>query len=314
MPLTACVVDGCRYARVARSGLCSKHHDRWNRAGKPDLAIWDAPDLAPAGASAECRLPFCNLWAVNPAKMFCTGHDDRWRRHGRPDPDRFIADCELVGTACIDLQDLPAQLRLEIQYALQCRHDARSRVAAPRLVMQAVRDVKAADVTSLLDLSEQQWRRNAGARVGESALFLLDARDALESLRDGTGWEIEYPKDVWRLDKLPGITVPAGRPCPRARLRFDRITQPWLRELTKRWTRLRLTSGLSIAAARAGVDAVICFSTFLTQTGVDALADIDRPLLERHLAHVMSQPGGPGMKKTRIGGLNLFFQNIRQNS
>ena len=26
-----------------------------------------------------------------------------------------------------------------------------------------------------------------------------------------------------------------------------------------------------------------------------------------------SQPGGPGMKKTRIGGLNLFFQNIRQN-
>ncbi len=46
---------------------------------------------------------------------------------------------------------------------------------------------------------------------------------------------------------------------------------------------------------------------------VDVLADVDRPLLERHLAHVTSQPGGQGMKKTRIGGLNLFFQNIRQN-
>ncbi|TGB09642.1 site-specific integrase [Streptomyces sp. MZ04] len=204
------------------------------------------------------------------------------------------------------------QLKLEIQYALQCRHDARSRTAAPRLVMPAVRRVKALGVTSLLDLSEQQWRQKVGAQADESALFLLDARDGLEALRDGTGWEIEYPRDVWRLHKLPGITTPAGRPCPRARLRFDRIPQFWLRELGKRWTRLRLTSGLSIGAARAGVDALICFGGFLTSAGVDALVEVNRPLLERYLAHVMSQPGGHGMKKTRIGALNLFFQNIRQ--
>jgi hypothetical protein len=80
---------------------------------------------------------------------------------------------------------------------------------------------------------------------------------------------------VWRLHKLAGITTPAGRPCPHARLRFDRIAQPWLRELAKRWTRLRLVSGLSIGAARAGVDALICFSAFLTGTGVDTLADVD---------------------------------------
>jgi integrase len=313
-PLAPCVVDGCRYGRGARNGLCSKHRDRWDRAGRPDPASWDAPDLAPSDTTAaECRLPFCSLWVANPAKIFCVGHDDRWQRHGRPDPDRIIADCELVGTACIDLQDLAPQLKLEIQYALQCRHDARSRTAAPRLVMPAVRHVKTVGVTSLLDLTEQQWRQNAGSQVGESALFLIDARDALESLRDGTGWEIEYPQDVWRLHKLPGITVPTGRPCPRARLRFDRITQPWLRELAKRWTRLRLTSGLSIGAARGGVDAVTCFSKFLALTGVNAFADVDRPLLERHLAYVTSQPGGHGMKKTRIGGLNLFFQNIRQN-
>ena len=313
-PLAPCVVDGCRYGRGARNGLCSKHRDRWDRTGRPDLASWDAPDLAPSDTTAaECRLPFCSLWVANPTKIFCVGHDDRWQRHGRPDPDRFIADCELVGTACIDLQDLATQLKLEIQYALQCRHDARSRTAAPRLVMPAVRHVKTVGVTSLLDLTEQQWRQNAGSQVGESALFLIDARDALESLRDGTGWEIEYPQDVWRLHKLPGITVPAGRPCPRARLRFDRITQPWLRELAKRWTRLRLTSGLSIGAARGGVDAVTCFSKFLALTGVNAFADVGRPLLERHLAYVTSQPGGHGMKKTRIGGLNLFFQNIRQN-
>jgi len=179
--------------------------------------------------------------------------------------------------------------------------------------MPAVRHARAVGVTSLLDLSEQQWRHSARSQASQSALFLLDARDALESLRDGTGWEIEYPEDVWRLHKLPGITIPAGRPCPRARLRFDRITQPWLRDLAKRWTRLRVASGLSIGAARGGVDALTCFSRFLTLTGTDSLAEVDRPLLERFLAHVASLPGGRGMKKTRIGALNLFFQNIRQH-
>lgn len=117
-PLAPCVVEGCRYGRAARNGLCSKHRDRWDRAGKPDLATWKAPDLAPGDpARAECHLPFCDLWVLNPTKIFCTGHDDRWQRHGRPDPARFIAECELVGTACIDLQDLPPQLKLEIQYA-----------------------------------------------------------------------------------------------------------------------------------------------------------------------------------------------------
>ena len=216
---------------------------------------------------AKCRLPFCDLWVMNPAKIFCTGPTTDGNATAGPIPPASSPSCELVGTACIDLQDLPPQLKLEIQYALQRRADARSRTAAPRLVMPAVRHVQAVGVTSLLDLSERQWRQSAGAQAGEAALFLIDARDALESLRDGIGWEIEYPQDVWRLHKLPGITIPAGRPCPRARLRFDRITQPWLRELAKRWTRLRLTSGLSIGAARGGVDALTCFSRFLTLTG-----------------------------------------------
>jgi len=310
-PLAPCIVDGCRYGG---GGLCSKHRDRWNRAGRPDLAAWDAPKLVtPGPPPIECRLPFCTLWGENPRKLFCRNHDDRWQRTGRPDPDRFIADCELVGTAHIDLRDLSAQLRMEFQYALQCRHDAQARTAAPRLVMQAVRQARAAGVTSLLERSEQQWRKTAGSRVREPVLFLLDARDAVESLQDGTGWEVEYRRDVWRLHKLPGVAAPSGRPCPRAQLRFDRIIQPWLRELGKRWMRLRLTSGLSIAAARAGLDALVCFSQFLALVGVDRLAALDRPLLERHLAWVASQPGGHGVKKTRIGGLNLFFQAIRQN-
>ncbi|HUH71980.1 MAG TPA: tyrosine-type recombinase/integrase [Mycobacterium sp.] len=87
----------------------------------------------------------------------------------------------------------------------------------------------------------------------------------------------------------------------------------WLRDLGKRWTRLRLTSGLSIGAACAGVDAPIRFSDFLTLAGVDTLAEIDRPLLERYLAHAMSQPGGNDVKRHRINALNVFLQAVCQH-
>ena len=116
----------------------------------------------------------------------------------------------MVGTAHIDLRALAPQLRLEFQYALQCRYDARSRVAPPRMVTPAVRLVSTLGIASLLDLSEQQWRDAAAARPNQSLIFLLDARYAIEALRDGSGWEVEYPRDVWRLDRLPGI---AGQPA-----------------------------------------------------------------------------------------------------
>jgi hypothetical protein len=169
-------------------------------------------------------------------------------------------DCELTGSANIELRDLPPQLALEFQYGLQCRADAHCcRTTAPRAVMQAVRFAKASQVTSLVDLDEDQWRQSAKSRVvREPVLFLIETRDAVETLRDGVGWEVEYVRDIWRLHKLPGITTPATStvPRPRARLRFDRIAQSWLRGLGKRWMRLRLSSGLSIAAAKAGLDAL----------------------------------------------------------
>ncbi|MFF3159914.1 tyrosine-type recombinase/integrase [Streptomyces sp. NPDC057910] len=311
--LRACTVVGCRFG-VNGKGLCSQHYDRWARAGRPDLAEWVAPMLPPPDDAIECRLPFCELWAHAPRRIFCRGHDDRWRRVGCPDLERFVLDCQLNGTAAVDLRGLPAQLTLEFQYGLQCRADARRRTTAPGYVMQAIRLATRAGATSLLDLSEEQWREQARTgRSREPVLFLIEVRDAIETLRDGAGWETEYPRDVWRLDKLPGIAVPHAATAPRGRLHFDRITQPWLRELGKRWLRLRLTSGMSLTTAHNSLEAVACFSRFLAHTGIDRLADVDRLLLERHLAWVASESGGWGLKKTRIQGLNLFFQAIRRH-
>ena len=59
-------------------------------------------------------------------------------------------------------------------------------------------------------------------------------------------------------------------------------------------------SGMSISTVHSSLETVACFSRFLAHVGIDRLADVDRPPLERHLAWVAFQPGERGLKKTRI--------------
>ncbi|MCA1706042.1 MAG: site-specific integrase [Actinobacteria bacterium] len=310
--LGRCAVEGCRYG-VNGHGLCSKHHDRWVRAGRPDLGGWTAQAVVVGDSRAECGMPFCSLWVENTTKVFCKNHDYRWRAAGCPDPGQYAADCQRVGTAHIDLRGLGPQMRLEFQYALQRRHDERARTTPPTVVRDAVRQARQAGVASLLDYAEAEWRARSRTRMRGSGVFLLDVRDVVETLRDGAGWEVEYPRDVWRLHKLPGVTASHGQPVPRRRLRFDRVSQLWLRQLGKRWVRLRLTSGLSVASANASLDALIRFSEFLAAVGVDRLAEVDRPLLERYLAWVSDLPGGYGVKKNCVSGISSLLQMIRQH-
>jgi integrase len=313
-------------ARAAdRAGLLEK----LMAAVRPEFRV---DGLAPAEDDPVLGWKACGAAGCDRAAFstnMCSAHHRRWRKLGRPDAALFLADPGprprgQGGAALIDFGGLPPRLKLELQYGLQRRRDDQT-VAAPfRVVMTAIRWAKRAEVSSLLDLSEQQWRQAVramrgsagdGGTWGSGEAFLIYARDAVESLRDGVGWEVEYPRDVWRLSKLPGLTFNSGRASARSTLRFDRVAQPWLRDLGKRWIRLRLVGGLSIATAVAGLQALTHFSEFLTNAapGVGALADIDRLLLERYLAWLAARPGGPATRGRWINGLHLFFQTIRQH-
>ncbi|MGH3628922.1 MAG: hypothetical protein ACRDRL_15990, partial [Sciscionella sp.] len=236
-----CTVTGCEYA-VNAHGLCMRHHLRWKRAGRPDPVAWAAAAPATTGERPRCQLPFCTLWLENDKWPFCRSHTTRWRQLGSPDIDDFVEHCLLRGRARVDFRGLAPQLALEIGYAMQCRRDEQTIMTPPSMIGWAIRQAVRAGVGSLLDLSPEQWRERAatGAAWASATAFLLFARDMLETLRDGSGWEIEYPRDVWRLHKLPGLTTNPSKPRPRNNLRFDRIAQPWLRALVKRWIRLRL--------------------------------------------------------------------------
>lgn len=313
--LTGCTVTGCRYGSSG-FGLCMRHRSAFTASGHPDPAAWaNSVPGADSTGRTTCALPFCSLWTEHQPNRFCRAHQTRWRMQGGPDVEAFIERCLLTGRDRIDYSSLAPQLKLELQCAVQRRADQASITLPAPVVNWAIRQVREARVTSLLDLSAQQWADRAGPKTNSYPAFLAFARDVVEVLHEGTGWEVEYPKDVWRLERLPGLTTNAGRPNPRNRLRFDRITQPWLRALGKRWSRLRLSSGLAVGTVVNDVTSLTRFSTFLTEAipEADRLAHIDRTALERYLAWLSTCGLGAGAKEDAVTGLSMFFHAIRQH-
>lgn len=312
--LTVCVVPGCRYGG-ARRGLCVRHHGFWERAGKPDRTAWLA-GLAPVHDPDHpvCALSYCTLWTQG-CSPFCVNHRSRWEAVGRPNIDEFMVLCESYGDDRFDFRPFGQrrQLKLELQYALQCRHDERqvkthSGIARPVIALAA-----ASGVTSLLDWPIERWVEyfdaKHAARHGQNGqlAFLRYAYRCLEDLHCGSGWEAEFPREVWELRRL-GIEG-------RKRLRFDGIPQSWLRELAKRFARWRLSIGRSPNQTFIDVQAITRLARFLETPPVDvtSLAGLDRVTLERYLADLATDPRALHSRSRDISSLGAFLDAIRRH-
>src|SRR5665647_1212567 len=118
------------------------------------------------------------------------------------------------------------------------------------------------------------------------------------------------------IHRLPGLTHNPGKAVhARLHLRFDRLAQPWLRALAKRWARWRLSTGLTTTTVVSDIQGLHRFSTFLSGSVPDvaALAGIDRAVLERYLAWLVTAPLGRGAKEDAVTAPAMFFQAIRQH-
>ncbi|MGH3781118.1 MAG: tyrosine-type recombinase/integrase [Pseudonocardiaceae bacterium] len=312
--LTVCLVQGCRYGG-ARRGLCVRHQGFWERAGKPDRAVWMA-GLAPVDEPEHpvCALSYCTLWTQG-RSPFCVNHRSRWEAVGRPDLDEFTVLCESYGDDRFDFRPFGdrRQLKLELQYALQCRHDERqvkthSGIARPVIALAAT-----SPVISLLDWPIEQWAEyfdaHHAARHGQNGqlAFLRYAYRCLEDLHCGSGWEAEFPRDVWELRRL-GIEG-------RKRLRFDGIPQLWLRQLAKRFARWRLSIGRSPIQTYIDVQAVTRLARFLESPPVNItnLAGLDRAALERYLADLATDSRALHTRSRDISSLGAFLDAIRRH-
>jgi integrase len=312
--LTVCVVPGCRYGG-ARRGLCIRHHGFWERAGKPDRAAWLAA-LAPVHDLGHrvCALSYCTLWAQG-RSLFCVNHRSRWEAAGRPGLDEFIALCESYGDDRYDFRPFGErrQLKLELQYALQCRHDERQVKTHAGIARPVIALAAASGVASLLDWTLPRWAEffdaRHAAKHGQNGqlAFLRYANRCVEDLRCGSGWEAEFPRDVWELRRL-GIEG-------RKRLRFDGIPQPWLRQLAKRFARWRLSIGRSPIQTYIDIQAVTRLARFLEcpPASVTSLAGLDRAVLERYLADLAADTRAQRSRSRDISSLGAFLDAIRRH-
>ena len=243
-PLDCCQAPGCGYGVGHRKGLCSRHASAWDRAGAPSLPEWlgTLADPKPASPPGDCLTGSCGLWA-EPGSDWCRSHTATWKQHGRPPAAEFAARWAGGDPGAarerIRLDGLPAQMKLEMQYALQRRHDDREGKAPPYVVMIMIRFLAGSGASSLLERTEQEWRDAFGKR-GNVIALLAWSRLQVADLAEGSGWDAEYPRDAWQMHRL-GFE---GRVV----LNFSRIPQQELKDLAKRWIRWRLSTGLGLDA------------------------------------------------------------------
>ena len=311
-PLACCGAPGCRYGVGRRKDLCVRHACAWERAGMPDLRGWldGLPGSPAAVPPAGCLISSCQLWA-EPGSHWCRWHGVAWRRRGRPPAAEFAAGWA-AGVAApgyerrIRLDGLPAHLKLEVQYALQRRHDERAAKAPPIVVMGAVRVLAASGASSLLDRTEQQWRDQSGGSRSNAAALLAWSRRQVADLAEGTGWDAEYRRDTWQMHRL-------GYGARRV-LDFSGIPQPQLKDLAKRWIRWRLSTGLALdAGGRRPLRALTRFAVFLDAHGITGTSGIDRAVLEDYLADLQATMGGRQQRASHIGMTGAFLTAIRQH-
>ena len=266
----------------------------------------------PSPPPGTCLVPYCERWATQ-TSAFCRTHHKSWRRAGRPDAGEFAAARADPGTGCewIDVRCLPRQLRLEIQYALQCRGDERQAPLRPARVQRILRDLAATGAISLLDRAEEEWSGfgPGDIKAGGRRQFILDARARIEQLAFGSGWDVEYPRDKWRLRNL-GLQT--GKT---ATVDFAPVSQPWLAAMAKRWCRWQLSAGLGASHAGQGIRAVRRFSAFLAAhaAGADGPASVSRPLLERYLAGLSSSGLSPATRLQHVSALNGLLRDARRH-
>jgi integrase len=191
---------------------------------------------------------------------------------------------------------------------VQCRSDEQMARITAAEIRQSVRLLARSGAGSVLDRGERAWLDSCppGHR---GARFLAYAHRKVTALAEGQGWENEYPRDIWRLRRL-------GIESKSATLRFDGISQPWLRELAKRWTRWRLSTGMEAGGTcYRGVQAITLLSAFLGTAGITEPGQADRQVLERYLANLAAAMTGRSGRSHRghIGQLATFLRDIRHH-
>jgi integrase len=317
----ACLIQDCN--RAAKSqGMCNRHAEAWTRSNRPSMAGWVAQTAytPPRGSLGEraCSFPLgCPRWTDGPSSALCRSHYERWRTHGRPDLQQWFLELEHAGDPKLRLGHLEPHLKLEVQFGLQCRQDEAVKRAVVRTLRESVSLITLAHehgLSSLLSWNDDQWsafiggtRTNRTSIQSTALQFIRDTRLRLHILLvENDVWGDQFPRDTWDLRVL-GIQSESVR-----YFRFEGIPQRWLRDLTKRWIRWRMSQGLDPASLSANVSGVTNFAVFL---GPDAVIEaLDRGRIEAWLARLLLEFPDASSRRAKISSLATLLRDSHIHS
>jgi integrase len=122
--------------------------------------------------------------------------------------------------------------------------------------------------------------------------------------------EGEYAKDHWEASRL-GVRAPRGRNT----VRFSGISQPWLRQAAKDWSRWRLATGCAWNTVTASVLALNRFSAFLAacEPGAPEGTVITRSLLERFVSWLVATGLAANTRSLSLICLRGFLEHNRRH-
>jgi integrase len=121
---------------------------------------------------------------------------------------------------------------------------------------------------------------------------------------EGAVLDGQWASDYWDAGRL-GISARRGR----GTARFGGISQPWLRDPVKRWSRFRLATGCAFTTIDAGALALTRFSRFLAARQPQArdASAITRPVLEDYLSWLVTQGYSAPTRALSLSMIRVFF-------
>lgn len=218
-----CLVSGCRRQWASGpSGLCRGHLDQRRLLDVGVEEFLAHPQVEALPACRPCQVGACPRQARHPGGGYCDAHQQRLRSAKAAarglDEDAWRGSEPAVGVGGqVSLRGLAPQVVLEVLFGLQqrCRQaGVRTKDSDLRRVCD---DLRRQQVAALAD-----YRLRPG-RGGEfTAIVNTMGASCRRALSDP---ETEAAKDQWDLALF-------GHP---GTVSFTTITQPWLREVGKRW-------------------------------------------------------------------------------
>lgn len=227
----------CRLCRTSgherparKQGFCAACVVMMYKRDQSVTAYLDGDDefapAAPRASFGTCEVTACDRWAHRARPALCVAHDQGWGRAGRPTGAALRSWCALElpvsrGNSVSVLRGLAEGVQLELLYGLQCRAQAERRTS-PASVRGAANLVRARGAASVFALPVDPGRSDA-------ARLLAFTRDRVGlALADPA---VEATKDDWDLRVF-------GRPG--GGLQFGQLSQGWLNQAAKAWSRERL--------------------------------------------------------------------------